>query len=78
MRTWTGIYAQRFKPHIAQTARFWQVRSRCRRNCELSMRFISRRHFLWMDAMGIEPVMANQAGALGLAAQANGLKVLGT
>ena len=33
---------------------------------------------LWKDAMGIDPVMATHDGALGLAAQAHGLKVLGT
>ena len=33
---------------------------------------------LWRDAMGIDPVMATHDGALGLAAQAHGLKVLGT
>lgn len=32
----------------------------------------------WKDAMGIDPVMATHDGALGLAAQAHGLKVLGT
>jgi predicted nucleic acid-binding protein len=33
---------------------------------------------LWKDAMGIDPVMATHDGALGLAAQAHGLTVLGT
>lgn len=33
---------------------------------------------LWKDATGIEPVMATHDTALGLAAQAHGLKVLGT
>jgi uncharacterized protein len=33
---------------------------------------------LWKDAMGIAPVMATHDGALGTAAQAHGLKVLGT
>ena len=33
---------------------------------------------LWKDAMGINPVMATHDGALGVAAQAHGLKVLGT
>jgi predicted nucleic acid-binding protein len=33
---------------------------------------------LWKDAMGIDPVMATHVGALGLAAQAHGLKVVGT
>ena len=33
---------------------------------------------LWKDAMNIEPVMATHDEALGLAAQAHGLKVLGT
>jgi len=33
---------------------------------------------LWKDAMRIDPVMATHDGALGLAAQAHGLKVLGT
>jgi predicted nucleic acid-binding protein len=33
---------------------------------------------LWKDAMGIDPVMVTHDGALGLAAQAHGLKVLGT
>ena len=33
---------------------------------------------LWKDATGIEPVMATHDVALGLAAQAHGLKVLGT
>ncbi len=33
---------------------------------------------LWKEAMGIDPVMATHDGALGLAAQAHGLKVLGT
>jgi hypothetical protein len=33
---------------------------------------------LWKDAMGIDPVVATHDGALGLAAQAHGLKVLGT
>jgi predicted nucleic acid-binding protein len=32
---------------------------------------------LWKDAMRIDPVMATHDGALGLAAQAHGLKVLG-
>jgi hypothetical protein len=32
---------------------------------------------LWKDATGIDPVMATHDGALGLAAQAHGLKVLG-
>lgn len=32
---------------------------------------------LWKDAMGLDPVMATHDGALGLAAQAHGLKVLG-
>jgi predicted nucleic acid-binding protein len=32
---------------------------------------------LWKEAMGIDPVMATHDGALGLAAQAHGLKVLG-
>jgi predicted nucleic acid-binding protein len=32
---------------------------------------------LWKDAMGIDPVVATHDGALGLAAQAHGLKVLG-
>ncbi len=33
---------------------------------------------LWKDAMGFDPVMATHDGALGLAAQAHGLTVLGT
>jgi uncharacterized protein len=33
---------------------------------------------LWKDAMRIEPVMVTHGEALGLAAQAHGLKVLGT
>ena len=33
---------------------------------------------LWKDAMGIDPVMVTHDGALGLAAQAHGLKVIGT
>lgn len=33
---------------------------------------------LWKDATGIEPVMATHDAALGLAAEAHGLKVLGT
>jgi predicted nucleic acid-binding protein len=33
---------------------------------------------LWRDATGIDPVMATHDGALGLAAQAHGLKVVGT
>ena len=33
---------------------------------------------LWKDAMGVDPVMATRDAALGLAAQAHGLKVLGT
>jgi predicted nucleic acid-binding protein len=33
---------------------------------------------LWKDATGIEPVMATHDAALGLAAQAHGLEVLGT
>jgi len=33
---------------------------------------------LWREAMGIDPAMATHDGALGLAAQAHGLKVLGT
>jgi predicted nucleic acid-binding protein len=33
---------------------------------------------LWKDATGIDPVMATHDGALGLAAQAHGLKVVGT
>jgi len=33
---------------------------------------------LWKAAMGIDPVMATHDGALGLAARAHGLKVLGT
>lgn len=33
---------------------------------------------LWKDATGIEPVIATHDAALGLAAQAHGLKVLGT
>jgi len=33
---------------------------------------------LWKDATGIEPVMATHDASLGLAAQAHGLKVLGT
>jgi predicted nucleic acid-binding protein len=33
---------------------------------------------LWEDAMGITPVMATHDSALGLAAQAHGLRVLGT
>ena len=32
---------------------------------------------LWKDATGIDPVMATHDGALGLAAQAHGLKVVG-
>jgi predicted nucleic acid-binding protein len=32
---------------------------------------------LWKDAIGVDPVMATHHGALGLAAQAHGLKVLG-
>jgi predicted nucleic acid-binding protein len=32
---------------------------------------------LWKDAMSIDPVMATHDGALGLAAQAHGLKVIG-
>lgn len=33
---------------------------------------------LWKDAMGVDPVMATHDRALGLAAQAHGLTVLGT
>jgi hypothetical protein len=33
---------------------------------------------LWKGAMGVDPVMATHDGALGLAAQAHGLTVLGT
>lgn len=33
---------------------------------------------LWKDATGIDPVVATHDGALGLAAQAHGFKVLGT
>ncbi len=33
---------------------------------------------LWKDATGIEPVMATHDAALGLAARAHGIKVLGT
>ena len=33
---------------------------------------------LWKDAMGVDPVMATHDGALGLAAQAYGLTVVGT
>lgn len=33
---------------------------------------------LWKDAMEVDPVMVTHDGALGLAAQAHGLKVLGT
>jgi predicted nucleic acid-binding protein len=33
---------------------------------------------LWRDATGIDPVIATHDGALGLAAQAHGFKVLGT
>jgi predicted nucleic acid-binding protein len=33
---------------------------------------------LWKDAMGVDPVMATHDGALGLAAQAHGLAVVGT
>lgn len=33
---------------------------------------------LWKDAMGIVPLLATHDGALGLAAQAHGLTVLGT
>ncbi len=33
---------------------------------------------LWKDALGVDPVMATHDKALGLAAQAHGLKVLGT
>ncbi len=33
---------------------------------------------LWKDAMGVDPVMATHDTALGLAAQAHGLTVLGT
>ena len=33
---------------------------------------------LWRDSVGIDPVVATHDGALGLAAQAHGLKVLGT
>ncbi len=33
---------------------------------------------LWREAMQIDPVMTTHDGALGLAAQAHGLKVLGT
>lgn len=33
---------------------------------------------LWKDATGVEPIMATHDTALGLAAQAHGLKVLGT
>jgi uncharacterized protein len=32
---------------------------------------------LWKDAMGVTPVLATHDGALGLAAQAHGLRVLG-
>src|SRR5450432_1950943 len=32
---------------------------------------------LWKDALSIDPVMATHDGALGLAAQAHGLKVIG-
>jgi predicted nucleic acid-binding protein len=33
---------------------------------------------LWKDATGVDPIMATHDTALGLAAQAHGLKVLGT
>lgn len=33
---------------------------------------------LWKDAMGVDPVLTTHDGALGLAAQAHGLAVLGT
>ncbi|HEX3836014.1 MAG TPA: type II toxin-antitoxin system VapC family toxin [Steroidobacteraceae bacterium] len=33
---------------------------------------------LWKDATGVDPVLTTHDGALGLAAQAHGLKVLGT
>jgi len=33
---------------------------------------------LWKDAAGVEPVVATHDGALGLAAQAHGFRVLGT
>ena len=33
---------------------------------------------LWRDSVGIDPVMATRIGAIGLAAQAHGPKVLGT
>jgi hypothetical protein len=33
---------------------------------------------LWKDVISIDPVMATHAGALGLAAHAHGLKVVGT
>ncbi len=33
---------------------------------------------LWKDAMGVDPVMATHGAALGLAAQAHGLSVVGT
>ena len=33
---------------------------------------------LWKDATGLDPVMATHDGALGLAARAHGLQVLGT
>jgi hypothetical protein len=33
---------------------------------------------LWKDAMGVDPMMATHDGALGLAALAHGLKVIGT
>lgn len=33
---------------------------------------------LWRDSVGIDPIVATHDGALGLAAQAHGLKVLGT
>lgn len=33
---------------------------------------------LWKDTMGIDPVMATHDGALALAAEAHGLRVLGT
>jgi predicted nucleic acid-binding protein len=33
---------------------------------------------LWKELMGVDPVMATHDGALGLAAQAHGLTVLGT
>ena len=33
---------------------------------------------LWKDAVGVDPVMATHDGALGLAAQAHGLSVIGT